>query len=550
MTSPLSPAARAALALELLAIDPLGLGGVWIRARSGPTRDALLDRASALPLPLRRLPPDAGDDALSGGTDLGATLAAGGLVRRPGLLSTHAALIVPMAERVRPRCAARLGQALDRRAVCLLALDEGDAAEEALPTALADRLPIAVFLDGVRPADLPPARDAQAARARLAEVRHDSGALQELTLASTALGISSLRAPLAALAAARAHAAHAGRDALAAEDLRVAVELTLVHRAEAAPQDDAPPSTASEPETEDDRDPHDDASGKQSETLTEAARAALPPGLLAQLSAARAARMARGSGSGGTKQGGRRGRPLPARPGRPDGSARIDIVATLRAAAPWQTIRRRDAQDDRAIHVRPRDIRLRRHEEHADRLLVFVVDASGSAAMARLAQAKGAVELLLSEAYSRRDHVALVAFRGASAEVLLSPTRSLVSTKRQLAELPGGGGTPLAAGLQVAATLAAQASGRGMTPSFALLTDGRANISLDGRPDRAAASADAQRVAATLRRHGWPALVIDTGRRPAPALRTLAGTLDAHYLPLPHADAATMSRALAATLDG
>ncbi len=111
-------------------------------------------------------------------------------------------------------------------------------------------------------------------------------------------------------------------------------------------------------------------------------------------------------------------------------------MATLRAAAPWQTIRRRATGRDGVLELRPDDIRLKQAQERSDRLLIFTVDASGSAALARLAEAKGAVELLLAQAYARRDHVALVAFRGAGAEVLLPPTRSLVHTKRRLAALP------------------------------------------------------------------------------------------------------------------
>ena len=106
------------------------------------------------------------------------------------------------------------------------------------------------------------------------------------------------------------------------------------------------------------------------------------------------------------------------------------------------------------------------------------MDASGSSALHRLAEAKGAIELLLASCYVRRDRVALVAFRGQSAELLLPPTRSLVRAKRSLASLPGGGGTPLAAGIDVSLLLADAVQRRGGTPTIVLLTDGRANVCL------------------------------------------------------------------------
>jgi magnesium chelatase subunit D len=223
-------------------------------------------------------------------------------------------------------------------------------------------------------------------------------------------------------------------------------------------------------------------------------------------------------------------------------------VATLRAAAPWQPLRRAQALHPQTLHVRAADLRIRRYQDRSDRLLVFAVDASGSAAMARMAEAKGAVELLLAEAYSRRDHVALVAFRGTGAEVLLPPTRSLVQTKRRLSQLPGGGGTPLAAGLRAAHQVAAQGRAHGLTPALAILTDGRANIALDGTADRARAQADAQTLARLWRTTGLPALVIDTGNRPEQTLRALAATMDATYLALPRADAGRLSAAVSAAL--
>jgi magnesium chelatase subunit D len=170
--------------------------------------------------------------------------------------------------------------------------------------------------------------------------------------------------------------------------------------------------------------------------------------------------------------------------------------------------------------------------------------------MSRLGEAKGAVELLLAEAYARRDHVALIAFRGTTADILLPPTRSLVQTKRRLAALPGGGGTPLAAGLQAASELAIQARGRGLSPTLAILTDGRANIALDGGSDRITAASDAITLARLIRAQGIPGIVLDMSNRPQDTLRDLAVQMGTPYVPLPRADAKRLSAAISTTLEG
>lgn len=557
--------ARAETALRLLAVDPGGLGGLWLRARAGPVRDRLVGDLGSLPLPLRRLHPSVGDEALFGGVDLAATLGAGRVVTRAGMLADPAALVLAMAERCPPALAGRLAVALDAAAHCLIALDEGAEPDEALPAALADRLAFHLDLNWLGWHDTgPPDTGAglAEARARLSAVALPAGAEADLAGVAVQLGVASLRAPLLALRAARAAAALAGHATVTADDLRIAVELVLAPRAtrfpenapdEAPeePQDDPPPEPeADSPDTDDDPGDTDHPEIPQ-DILLEAARALLPPDLLERM-AQKPARGAKGSGAGAARKGNRRGRPLPSRAGRLDGTARIDLVATLRAAAPWQAIRRRLALEagrpDRRLFIQPDDIRLKRYEEKSDRLVIFAVDASGSAAFSRLAEAKGAVELLLADAYARRDHVALVAFRGTGADVLLPATRSLVQTKRRLADLPGGGGTPLAAGLRAGLDLAIQARARGMSPTLAILTDGRANIALSGTPNRAEAAADATLLARSLRAAGVPALVIDMGNRPEAALRALAADMGAPYLALPRADAGRLSTAVSAAL--
>ena len=87
-----------------------------------------------------------------------------------------------------------------------------------------------------------------------------------------------------------------------------------------------------------------------------------------------------------------------------------------------------------------------------------------------------------------------------------------------------------------------------MTPTLALLTDGRANIALDGQPNRIKAMEEARQMARVLATSGTPALVIDTANRPQPDLRALADAIGAPYLPLPRADARRLSAALRVAL--
>lgn len=549
------------LAVACLALDPSAMGGFWVRARVGPVRDRLEKglKTALQGHSVRRMAPSMPDEALFGGIDLAMTLDTGVLTQTKGLLADAVVLFLPMAERVEPSLAGRIAGALDaNRGIAIIAFDEGAEPGERAPDALLDRLAIHVDLTNHALSDAPDlAIDLDAlveARARLPLIETPDTAIAELARVAAQLGILSLRAPLQALAVARASAALSGADEIEEPDLLTAVELVLAPRATRMPdapeeaKDDPPPPPEDSTPDELEGDTEDKLDMPPADILLEAARAMLPPDLLARLAAGRAARAAQASGSGAAKTGNHRGRPLPPRAGRMGGNARVDLVATLRSAAPWQKIRRDITGVTDRVHVRMSDIRIRRFKETSDRAIIFVVDASGSSAMARLAEAKGAVELLLAEAYKRRDHVALVAFRGDGADILLPPTRSLVQTKRRLASLPGGGGSPLAAGLKAALQLAELAKSKGMTPSVALLTDGRANVDLSGAANRTTAAEDSTLMARAIRAEGYPALVIDTGQRPTRGLDALARDMGAPYLPLPRADSRNLSRAVDAAL--
>jgi magnesium chelatase subunit D len=225
----------------------------------------------------------------------------------------------------------------------------------------------------------------------------------------------------------------------------------------------------------------------------------------------------------------------------------------LRAAAPWQLVRRGEGEQ-RRFKVRPEDFRIIRFRARSEQTAVFVVDASGSSAAQRLAEVKGAIELLLVDCYVRRDSVALVAFRGVSGEIILPPTRSLARAKRTLSGLPGGGGTPLAAGLDVALALADSLRRKGQSPLLVLMTDGRANVARDGTGGRARALEDALGAARRIRSAGIAALAIDTsplsrGEAEPPTL-LLGRAMNGRYMRLPNADSARVSEAVLAASRG
>ncbi len=540
---------RTATCLRLLQFAPDYLGGAVIRMRAGPDRDLVTDALA--PLAPHKIHPTVSNEQLFGGLDLSATLRSNQIIENKGLLSDPKTVFLTMAERCGTELAAKLAHQLDAdRGHCLIALDEGADADEATPPALTDRLPFHIAPEGRRPADwrvVPAGTQSLPPRTITATVE-DAAAL---TVLAATFGIDSLRAPLLALRVARTLAAIEGRTSVRAADLETAAGLVFAHRATRVPEPTEQAAPPPEPETQESPDAKgsDSLDIPQGDMLVDAVRALLPEDLLAGLVPAGTTRSGGGAGAGQKRKGNRRGRPLPSRPGRLDGRNRIDLVATLRAAAPWQPLRRRSQPDTPGLLIRPSDLRVKRYEDRSDRLLVFAVDASGSAAVARLNEAKGAVELLLAQAYAARDHVALIAFRGAEADLLLPPTRSLVQTKRRLANLPGGGGTPLATGLQAAAMLALQSRSKGLSPTLVVLTDGRANIALDGSADRARAMTDAETVARFARSQTLQSLLIDTGARPHATLKALSAQAGGRYLALPRADAQALTGAVSAALE-
>lgn len=611
----------------LFAVDPVGCGGVAIRSLATPARDAWLQLLHDLlpeDTPVRRVPLHINDERLLGGLDLAATLQAGRPIAQKGVLTLAdgGVVLMAMAERMSPATAARLAAVIDSGEVALereglasrhptrfgvVALDEGLADDERMAAALLDRLGFMIDLHPVLPDPAAAAEsegmelpfrttraDIVRARSLLPRIEAELDVVQALVAAALQLGVYSIRAPMQALRVARAAAALDGRICLIDEDVALAAALVLSPRATRMPTA-PPPSEEEQPEEqepaeppppepeepppppeqpdEDAADPPDEEPEREptmddlAELVLAAAQSAIPPGLLAamQLGLEQRARNNAAGRVGASKASQSRGRPRGARRGEPRAGSRLNVIETLRAAAPWQKLRQAEmariaavevvtARKNSAtkhtapvarVQVRRDDFHVTRYQQRSATTTVFVVDASGSSALNRLAEAKGAVELLLADCYVRRDQVAVLSFRGRVAELLLPPTRSLVRAKRSLAGLPGGGGTPLASGIDAAAALGQQIARRGETPIVVLLTDGRGNVARDGSPGRARAAEDVDLAARQYSLAGLSTLLIDTAPQPQPAAQALARTMGATYLPLPHAGSAALSRVVA-----
>ena len=520
-------------------------------------------------------------------------------------------LVVRGAERLDNTQLAAINEALDHGRVhlerdglsCILpakfgciALDEGVPFEEGIGNSLADRLAFDIDLHSVALSDVhalgfDSSREfsrVKAAAALLDSVEAADALLPALCQSAWQLNIRSLRAPALALRVARVAAALAGSNTVQQEHAEIAVRLVFGPRAIASSdqndgndqndQNEEANSTPPDAETESDegRNPDDDepfaeqksqandanvaehedkeASPEElAEVLVAAAQASLPAQLLGQASFAKMAEL-RGTAEQGSGRFGPsrpsllRGVPLPSRQGALGGHARLDLLATLRRAMPWQKARSKAPNDNALngnanndtigsskIRILPSDFSLKRFKQHAPTVTLFVVDASGSAAMQRLAEAKGAVESLLAECYVRRDEVGLVAFRGTTAELLLPPTRSLVRAKRVLGQLVGGGGTPLPAGLRLALSQSRQLQRRGAVPLLVLLTDGSANVNLAGLGSRAEAQEEARVLASVIGATGAAMIVVDSSVRGQKLARELAERAGGTYLALPYA---------------
>jgi len=363
----------------------------------------------------------------------------------------------------------------------------------------------------------------------LAEVKLDDALLDLISHLCCEFEVASLRADIVMHKASRALAALEGRSQVTPQDVRTAAELVLPHRRRRKPfeqpgldsdQLDELMQQALQPPDEVDSD-----ADTEQENTQDSGEAQDQQQVFAVASADNVRKIKvdtvsnrYASGKRSTAQDAPRGRVVRVVPDQNPSS--LAVGATLRSAA------LRGADD---FQVAKNDLHQQIRSGKNANLILFVVDASGSmAAQRRMEAVKGAVLSLLTDAYQQRDEVAVISFRGESAQLLLSPTRSIDLAEQNLRELPTGGRTPLPHALSLALETLEKTS---MPPLLVLLSDGKANVALHDGNDP---WQESLRFAQLLAERGVPSLVLDTETgylRLGRALQ-LAQALGAEYLTL------------------
>lgn len=397
-------------------------------------------------------------------------------------------------------------------------------------------------------------------RARIADavtllpsVAVDDNILTFITRLCAEHDVDGLRADIVIYKAAQTLAAYRGRNSVTFDDVLTVAEMALLHRMRRQPFDepelnrerleqlaqdlfdDAPPPDDRPHQPDDDapppQQPQPDAQDGADDESVFGAGDEFPVKSLNMNALDRRERANRGRRTTSRVRD-HRGRYVDA--ALPDGKVTdLAFDATLRAASPFQRRRNVRARGNLALQVEPWDLRQKVREARVGNLVVFVVDASGSmGAQQRMTATKGAVISLLMDAYQRRDKVAMIAFRGASSEIVLPPTGSPKLAQERLESLPTGGRTPMAQALLDARRLIARHKRRDpdMPALLTLVSDCRANVSAAGGDP----FDEVLQLCAELRDEGVQAIALD----PAPRsnrfglVQKIADALGGDYIPL------------------
>ena len=543
--------------LTVSSIDP-SLGSLSINSNYSTVREAFLSSLLSLlkPKRLKKIYPFQNPTDFAKSINMIETLTFGTPKYNEDIFSSSdIALILTNTEKMEKGLATFLRNKIkNNKDKFFIALDESESNETSRAN-LSDYLIFSINLDKTRYKDLKKVtvnrKKIAEAKKNLATVQVNKKILDYLIGSAEMFSISNMHTIFSTLKVAKSICAYKREKTVSREDINLAISLSMIHKAKQIPEfkQEKKEEASKQEQLRDDNESkanNSQLNGEDKKMLIDALKISLPSNLIEILLSKNSQSISFGEvvGSGERNNNFSVGRPIPSVNRKYSSDKRIDLIGTLTRAIPWQKIRFSSVTKNRKIIIYPRDIMIKRFEKQSERLLIFLVDASGSNAIGRLNEAKGAIEILLSDAYAKRDNVALISFSGLKADPLLLPTKSLVTAKKKLSSLPGGGATPLASGLLAGFNMADAARSRSIKPIIILLSDGRGNMSLDGVGDRVKAIEDTNYVASLIKRNAINNIFIDTSRRKTLMADELARELNAHYFQLPMANSSSISKAV------
>lgn len=338
----------------MLRLVPFDLGGLIIKSRHSETRRLALNliEKNLNEFPVKKIYPEISDSKLHGGLDFSETLSLGRPVYRKSLFDNNPKILkLMMGERFEPRIATIFAQKMDiKQNFLLLVIDEG-IEEEEIPECLKERISFYIDLNSMPFKKLKNFRikkyDILNAKSLLNQIEMPENFYNDLFKIMSTTGINSIRPLLFAVKVASALSALRGVKVVEEKDLIESIGLTLAHKIKNFPN----PIEDNQKQNQNNNEPYEDKEENKKkstniplELLLDAVKVNLPSNILENIIHGKGNNksLVNKSGSGQNKISFQRGRPLPSINGIPNGRNKIDVIGTLKSAAPWQLIRKKN----------------------------------------------------------------------------------------------------------------------------------------------------------------------------------------------------------------
>ena len=338
--------------ITVSSIDP-SLGSLSIKANYSTVREAFLSNLLSLlkPKRLKKIYPFQNPTDFTNSINMIDTLTLGMPKYNEDIFSSdNIALILTNTEKMEKGLAKFLSDKIkNNKNKFFIALDESEGNEMSRAN-LSDYIIFSVNLGGTRYKDLKKVsinrKKIVEARRNLATVQVNKKILDYLIASAEMFSISNMHTIFSTLKVAKSICAYKGKKSVAREDITLAISLSMIHKAKQIPEFQQE-EKAKAPEQEQLRDDNEskadnsELSNENKKMLIDALKISLPSNLIESLLSKNSQIISLGesAGSGEKNNNFSAGRPIPPVNRKYSSDKKIDLMATLTKAIPWQKIR-------------------------------------------------------------------------------------------------------------------------------------------------------------------------------------------------------------------